>query len=76
MLLLLNAGVEGVGIVAGEDGDFGLGEDGASVDAFVDEMNGAAGLGVAAFEGLPPGAEAGVFGQEGRVNVEDATGEG
>ena len=62
MLLLLNAGVESLRVVAGQDGNLGLGEDRSGIDSGIDEMNGAAGFGIAAFESLTPSAEAGVFG--------------
>src|SRR5687768_11201780 len=39
----LDAGVEGFGGVAFEDWDGGLGDDGAAVDALVDEVDGATG---------------------------------
>ena len=70
MFLLLDAGVEGGGGVAREDGDAGLEEDGAGVHAFVNEVDGAAGLGGAVGDGLLPGVEAGVGGEEGGVDVE------
>lgn len=76
MFFDLDPGVEGGGGVAGEDGDPGLGDDGAGVHAGIDEVDGAAALGSAVVDGLLPGVEAGVGGEEGGVDVEDVAGKG
>jgi hypothetical protein len=62
-------------VVAVEDGDGGLDDDGAGVEAFVDEMDGAAGEFYAVLQGLELGLEAGEGGQQRGVDVEDAVGE-
>ena len=64
-----------LGVVV-RDGNDGLEDDGAGVEIFVNEMDGAAGEFYAVFEGLALGFEAGEGGKERRVNVEDAVGEG
>ena len=76
VFLDLDAGVEGGGGVGGKEGDAGLGDDGAGVHAVVDEVDGAAALGGTVGDGLFPGVEAGVGGEEGGGDVEDAPGEG
>jgi hypothetical protein len=73
---LLDAGVEGGGGVVVMHGDGLLGDDGAGIDALIDEMDGAAGDFDAVIEGLFPGFEAGEGGQQGRVDIDDAVGEG
>lgn len=72
----LDSGVKGFGGVGGQDGHVDLVEDGTAVDGGVDPVNGAAGFGDSGTEGLFPGAQAGEGGQEGGMDVEDATGEG
>jgi hypothetical protein len=72
----LDAGVEGFRGVGVEDGHGGLGDDGAAVDALIDEVNGAAGDFDAVFEGLAPGFEARKGGEERWMDVDDAIGEG
>ena len=61
--------MEGCGGVAGEDGDFFLEDDGSGVHAGIDVVDGAAGFGGAVVDGLFPGVEAGVGGEEGGVDV-------
>ena len=75
MLLNLDAGVEGLRGIAGEDGYKGLHDDLAAVHAGIDVMDGAARLGDAGFEGLLPGLDTGEVREEGGVNVEDTVGE-
>ena len=73
---MLDAGVEGGGGVVVVHGDGLLGDDGAGIDALVDEMDGAAGDFDAVIEGLFPGFEAGEGREQGGVNINDAIGEG
>ena len=61
---LLDAGVEGGGGVVIVNGDGLLGDDGAGVDALIDEMNGAAGDFDAVIEGLFPCFESREGGEE------------
>ena len=70
---LLREGLEGVGRLAG---DAGLAEVGAAVDLGVDPMDRAAGFRHAGIPGLTDAVEAGEGGQEARVEVDDAAGEG
>jgi len=70
----LDAGVERLGRVAGQDGDAFLRDDFPGVDVAVDEVDGAASLGHASGEGLFPRAESLEGGQERGVNVDDAVG--
>src|SRR5258707_4569380 len=70
---LFRSGVLVVGI---EDGDDGLQDDGAGVEIFVDEVDGASGELDAVVEGLLLRFEAGEGRQERRVNIEDALGKG
>ena len=56
--------------------DDGLQDDGAGVEIFVHEMDGAAGEFYAVFEGLALGFEAGEGREKRRMDVEDAIGEG
>ncbi len=76
MLGVLNTGVEGFGGVAGEDGNFALGDDLAGVHAGVDEMHGATGLLNTGGKSLLPGFEAGKRGQQRGVDVDDPAREG
>lgn len=76
MFFLQNSGGEGVFGVVVFHGDDGLEDDGASVEIFVDEMDGAAGEFDTVFEGLALGFEAGERGKERRMDVEDRVGEG
>jgi DNA polymerase III subunit delta' len=73
---LLDAGVEGGGGVVVVHGNGLLGDDGAGIDALIDEMDGAAGDFDAVVEGLFPGFEAGERGEQGGMNIDDAVGEG
>jgi hypothetical protein len=73
---LLDAGVEGGGGVVVVHGDGLLGDDGAGIDALIDEVDGAAGDFHAVIEGLFPGFEAGEGGEERGMDVDDAVGEG
>ena len=73
---LLDTGVEGGGGVVVVHGDGLLGDDCAGIDALIDEMNGAAGDFDAVVEGLFPSFEAGEGRKQGRVDVDDAVGEG
>lgn len=75
VLLNLNAGVEGLRGIAGEDGYKGLHDDLAAVHAGIDVMDGAAGLGDSGLESLLPGLNAGEVRKECGVNVENAVGE-
>ena len=61
---LLDAGVEGGGSVVVVHGDGLLGDDGAGVDALIDEMDGAAGDFNAVIESLFPCFESGEGGEE------------
>src|SRR6266436_5830234 len=76
MFLFQDALGKGVLVVGVEDGDDGLQDDGAGVEIFVDEMDGAAGELDAVVEGLLLRFEAGEGRQERRVNIEDALGKG
>jgi len=76
VFLLQNSGGKRVLGVVVCDGNDGLEDDGASVEIFVDEMDGAAGEFDAIFESLALGLEAGEGREQRRVNVEDAVGEG
>ena len=76
VLLLLDAGVEGLGRVALKNGDGTLNDDGTAVCAGIDEVDGAPGDLGAVVEGLFPRVEAGEGRQERGVDVEDAVGEG
>src|SRR4051812_40799753 len=67
----LNAGVQGVWGVVVENGHDGLGDDGAAVDALIDEMDGAAGDFNAVIKGLSPGLEAGKRREERGMDVDD-----
>lgn len=77
VLLGEDAELEGLGCIACEDGDAGLGEDGAFVVDFVDEMHGGPGFG---FAGGDDGfvhvhaehAFAAEFWEERGVDIEDA----
>jgi len=64
-----------LGVVVGYGND-GLEDDGAGVEIFVDEMDGTAGELYAVFESLALGLEARERGEERRVDVKDAVGEG
>src|SRR5579884_686661 len=72
VLLLEDAGGEGVRIVALEDGDGALQDDDAMVELLVDEVHGAAGDLHSVFEGLHLRVEPGEGGQQRGVDVEDA----
>ena len=77
----VDAGGEGVGGVAGEDGAGGLEDDVAGVVLFVDVVDGDAGGGVAGVEDglvdvVAVHAFAAVAGEEGGVDVDDAAGVG
>ena len=76
MLLLEDAGGEGFWRVGVEDGDGLLEDDDAVVYGLVDEVDGAAGDPGSVVEGLVLGVEAGEGGEQRRVDVEDAVGEG
>src|ERR1700676_5224020 len=67
---------EGVAVVVVVNRDNALQDDDAVVEVLVDEVNRAAGHLDAVIEGLLLGVEAREGGQQGRVNVEDAVGEG
>ena len=76
----LDAVSEGRKGVVGEDGDFGLGEDGAVVVEFVDEMHGdACGFALGAEDGavdvVAVHAASAEFGKEGGMGVDDAVAE-
>src|SRR2546426_1118108 len=72
MLLSQNFfGEGGLGVLV-EDGNGGLQNDGASVEIFVDEMDGAAGEFHAIFEGLTLRFEAREGREQRRMNVQDA----
>src|ERR1700704_5618529 len=55
-----------------EDRDSGLQNDGAGIEVFVDEMDGAASEFHSVFEGLALGFEAGEGGEQRGVNIQDA----
>src|SRR5258707_13082415 len=76
MFLFQDAVGKGVLVVGIEDGDDGLQDDGAGVEIFVDEVDGASGELDAVVEGLLLRFEAGEGRQERRVNIEDALGKG
>src|SRR5258708_20289954 len=76
MFLFQDALGKGVLVVGIEDGDDGLQDDGAGVEIFVDEVDGASGELDAVIEGLLLRFEAGEGRQERRVNIEDALGKG
>jgi hypothetical protein len=76
MFLFQDAGGKSVLVVGIEDGDGGLQDDGAGVEIFVDEMDGAAGEFYAVVEGLFLGFEAGEGWEERRMDVENALGKG
>ena len=76
VFLVQNFGGERVLGVVIRDGNDGLEDNGAGVEIFVDEMDGAAGEFDAIFESLALGFEAGKGREQGGVNVEDAVGEG
>jgi hypothetical protein len=61
---------EGLFSVAGEDGDGGLGQDGAFVHDFCDQMDGAAVQGFAGGEDAGMGVEAGIGGEQAGVDVQ------
>ena len=63
---------EGGFVVRVEDGNGALQDDGAVVDSFVDEVNGAAGDFRTVVERLLLGVETGEGGQQRRMDVEDA----
>ena len=67
---------ERVGVVGVEDRDGALQDDGAVVEVFVDEVDGATRDFDAVVEGLLLSVEAGEGGQQRRVDIEDAVGEG
>ena len=67
---------EGVGVVRIEDGDCALEDDGAVIEALVDEVDGAAGDFDSVIERLLLGVETGERGQQRRMDIEDAVGEG
>ena len=72
-----DAGGEGVGGIVGHDGDFGLGYDGAAVVLFVHEVDADAGDALArskdgGVDALAVHSLSAEFGQEGRVDVQDA----
>ena len=61
---MLDAGVEGGGVVVVVHRDGLLGDDGAGIDALIDEMDGAAGDFDAVVEGLFPCFESGEGGEK------------
>jgi len=69
---VLDTSAQAVDVVVFEDGDSGLGEDGAGVDAFIDQVNGTTGEFNAGFKGLEGGMGTGEGGEEGRVYIKDA----
>jgi len=75
MFLFQDALGKGVLIVGIENGDGGLQDDGAGVEIFVDEMDGAAGEFDAVVEGLLLGFEAGEGWEERWMDIQDALGE-
>ena len=72
----LNAGVERFRGVAGENGDRGLGNNGAGVHASIHVVHGAATLGGSCLYRLVPGPEAGKTGEKRGVNIDYPPGEG
>src|SRR5208337_4521869 len=76
MLLFEDAVGKGVLVVGVEDGDDGLEDDGAGIEIFVDEVDGAAGEFYAVVEGLFLRFEAWERGEERGMDVEDALGKG
>ena len=64
-----DAGREGVGGILIEDGDACLGDDGAGVESFIDEVHGAAGDFCAMDEGLMLRVKAGKRGEQRRMDV-------
>jgi len=76
MFLFQDALGKGVLVVGIEDGNDGLQDDGAGIEIFVDEVDGASGELDAVVEGLLLRFEAGEGRQERRVNIEDALGKG
>ena len=76
MFFFQDARGKGVLVVGIEDRDGGLKDDGAGVEIFVDEVDGAAGEFYAVVEGLLLRFEAGERGEERGMDVEDALGEG
>ena len=66
---------EGVLIVGGEDGNGFLQDDGAMVEMLVNKMNGAAAELNAVFERLMLRLKAGEGGEQGRVDIQDLSGE-
>ena len=76
MFLFQDALGKGVLVVGVENRDGGLQDDGAGVEIFVDEVDGAAGEFDAVVEGLLLRFEAGERGQERGMDIEDALGKG
>jgi len=76
MFLFQDALGKGVLVVGIEDRNGGLQDDGACVEIFVDEMDGAAGEFHAVVERLLLGFEAGEGREERGMNIEDALGKG
>src|SRR5437899_3730648 len=76
MFLFQDALGKGVLVVGVEDGDGGLQNDGAGVEIFVDEVDGAAGEFYAVVEGLFLRFQAGERGEERGMDIEDALGKG
>ena len=76
VFLFEDAGGEGGGVVVFVDGDGALEDDDAVVDVLVDEVDGAAGDVDAEGQGLLLRVEAGEGREQGRVDVDDAVGEG
>ena len=76
MLLFQDALGKGVLVVGVENGDDGLQDDGAGVEIFVDEMDGATGEFYAVVEGLLLRFEAGERGKKRRMDIKDALGKG
>ena len=76
MFLFQDALGKGVLVVGVENRDGGLENDGAGVEIFVDEVDGAAGKFDTVVEGLLLRFEAGEGGEKRRVNIKDALGKG
>lgn len=76
VLLSEDAVAKGLGGVGVEDGDGALDDNGAVIELFVDEVDGAAGDFDAVGEGLLLGFEAGEGGQQGGMDIENAAREG
>src|SRR4051812_40386709 len=74
MLLFQDACGESIVRVAGQNGDDGLANDGSTVEAFVYEVNGAAGELDSMREGPVLRIETGKCGEQRRVDVHDAVG--